>query len=36
MDIYGKVKYNKPEEFFDVVSGALHQAFSNLWCTADQ
>ena len=25
MDIYAKVKYNKPEELFDVVNGALHQ-----------
>ena len=28
MDIYAKVKYNKPEELFDVVNGALHQAIS--------
>ncbi len=25
MDIYAKVKYNKPEMLFDVVNGALHQ-----------
>lgn len=25
MDIYAKVKYNKPEELFDVVNSALHQ-----------
>ena len=25
MDIYAKVKYNKPEELFDVVNDALHQ-----------
>ena len=25
MDIYAKVKYNKPEELFDVVNAALHQ-----------
>ena len=24
MDIYAKVKYNKPEELFDVVNQALH------------
>ena len=28
MDIYAKVKYNKPEELFSVVNGALHQADS--------
>ncbi len=26
MDIYAKVKYNKPEELFGVVNGAFHQA----------
>lgn len=26
MDIYAKVKYNKPEELFNVVNGAFHQA----------
>ena len=25
MDIYAKVKYNKPEELFGVVNGAFHQ-----------
>lgn len=25
MDIYAKVKYNKPEELFSVVNGAFHQ-----------
>ena len=25
MDIYAKVKYNKPEELFEVVNDALHQ-----------
>lgn len=29
MDIYAKVKYNKPEELFDVVNGAFHQAVSD-------
>lgn len=29
MDIYAKVKYNKPEELFAVVNGAFHQAFSS-------
>lgn len=28
MDIYAKVKYNKPEELFDVVNEALHQTVS--------
>ena len=28
MDIYAKVKYNKPEELFGVVNGAFHQAIS--------
>ena len=26
MDIYAKVKYNKPKELFDVVNSAFHQA----------
>ena len=26
MDIYAKVKYNKPEELFGVVNGAFRQA----------
>lgn len=25
MDIYAKVKYNKPEELFGVVNSAFHQ-----------
>ena len=29
MDIYAKVKYNKPEELFDVVNDALHQRVSD-------
>lgn len=29
MDIYAKVKYNKPEELFGVVNGAFHQTVSN-------
>lgn len=29
MDIYAKVKYNKPEELFAVVNGALHQVASD-------
>ena len=29
MDIYVKVKYNKPEELFAVVNGAFHQPFSS-------
>lgn len=29
MDIYAKVKYNKPEELFDVVNGAFQQAVPN-------
>ena len=29
MDIYAKVKYNKPEELFDVVNEALHQTVSD-------
>lgn len=29
MDIYAKVKYNKPEELFAVVNGAFHQPFSS-------
>ena len=28
MDIYAKVKYNKPEELFGVVNGAFHQAIA--------
>ena len=28
MDIYAKVKYNKPEELFGVVNGAFHQALA--------
>ena len=28
MDIYAKVKYNKPEELFGVVNGAFHQAIT--------
>ena len=26
MDIYARVKYNKPEQLFDVVNSAFHQA----------
>lgn len=29
MDIYAKVKYNKPEELFKVVNGAFQQAVAN-------
>ena len=29
MDIYAKVKYNKPEELFEVVNDALHQRVSD-------
>ena len=29
IDIYAKVKYNKPEELFDVVNDALHQRVSD-------
>ena len=29
MDIYAKVKYNKPEELFEVVNGAFQQAVPN-------
>ena len=28
MDIYAKVKYNKPQELFGVVNGAFHQAIA--------
>ena len=28
MDIYAKVKYNKPEELFGVVNGAFQQAIA--------
>ena len=28
MDIYAKVKYNKPEELFGVVNGAFHQVIA--------
>ena len=28
MDIYAKVKYNKPEKLFGVVNGAFHQAIA--------
>ena len=28
MDIYARVKYNKPEEFFEVVNDALNQKIS--------
>ena len=33
MDIYAKVKYNKPEELFSVVNGAFHQNAAD-WKTA--
>lgn len=29
MNIYAKVKYNKPEELFDVINDALHQRASD-------
>ena len=29
MDIYARVKYNKPEQLFDVVNSAFHQAISS-------
>ena len=34
MDIYAKVKYNKPEELFEVVNGAFQQAVAN-WKNAN-